>query len=180
MVLAERGMARTFQLVQIFPQLTVAETIAAAVVSQQGKQWRLFSRLSADAAVSARVEEIARIFGLERRLDSRSRLLSQGEKKLLDVASAFALNPEVILLDEPTSGVSTAEKHGLMKTLIGAAKTAGVKAIILVEHDMDLVASYSHRIIALSEGRCWRTCRRGPSSPIRSSSRPWSASGRGH
>ena len=82
-----------------------------------------------------------------------SRLLSQGEKKLLDVASAFALNPEVILLDEPTSGVSTAEKHGLMQTLISAAKTAGVKAIILVEHDMDLVAAYSHRIIALSEGK---------------------------
>jgi branched-chain amino acid transport system ATP-binding protein len=152
-VLARRGMARTFQLVQVFPQLTVAETIATAVVSQQAKQWRLFAGVSADAAVQARVADIARIFGLERRLDSPSRLLSQGEKKLLDVASAFALNPEVILLDEPTSGVSTAEKHGLMQTLVAAAKAAGVKAIILVEHDMDLVAAYSHRIIALSEGK---------------------------
>src|SRR5262245_41962538 len=107
--LAKRGMARTFQLVKIFPQLTVADTIAAAVISQQEKQWRLFAGVSADMAVSARVAEIARIFGLERRLDNLSRLLSQGEKKLLDVASAFALNPEVILLDEPTSGVSTAE-----------------------------------------------------------------------
>jgi len=161
-VLAKRGMARTFQLVQIFPQLTVAETIAAAVVSQQDKQWRLFTGVSADTAVSARVAEIARVFGLERRLDSLSRLLSQGEKKLLDVASAFALNPEVILLDEPTSGVSTAEKHGLMQTLIGAAKTAGVKAIILVEHDMDLVAAYSHRIIALSEGKVLADLPPGP------------------
>jgi branched-chain amino acid transport system ATP-binding protein len=152
-VLAGRGMARTFQLVQIFPQLTVAETIAAAVVSEQGKQWRLFSRLSRDTAVRARVEEIAGIFGLGDRLQSPARLLSQGEKKLLDVASAFALAPEVILLDEPTSGVSTAEKHGLMKTLVGAAKTSGVKAIILVEHDMDLVASYARRIIALSAGK---------------------------
>ena len=152
-VLASRGMARTFQLVQIFPQLTVADTIAAAVISQQQKQWQLFAAVSADAAVRDRVVEIARIFGLERRLESPSRLLSQGEKKLLDVASAFALNPEVILLDEPTSGVSTAEKHGLMQTLVAAAKTAGVKAIILVEHDMDLVAAYSHRIIALAEGK---------------------------
>jgi branched-chain amino acid transport system ATP-binding protein len=139
--------------VQIFPQLTVAETIAAAVVSQQDKQWRLFSALSADERISARVHEIAGTFGLKHRLHSPARLLSQGEKKLLDVASAFALSPEVILLDEPTSGVSTAEKHGLMKTLIGAAKIAAVKAIILVEHDMDLVASYSQRIIALSEGK---------------------------
>jgi branched-chain amino acid transport system ATP-binding protein len=151
--LAKRGMARTFQLVQIFPQLTVAETIAAAVISRQEKAWQLFSPLREDAEIRARVAEIAGIFGLERRLDTTSRLLSQGEKKLLDVASAFALAPEVILLDEPTSGVSTGEKHALMKTLIGAAETAGVKAIILVEHDMDLVAAYSHRIIALCEGK---------------------------
>lgn len=160
--LAKRGMARTFQLVQIFPQLTVAETIAAAVVSQQDKPWRLFSDLSGDGAVRTRVEEIARIFGLEGRLDTQSRLLSQGEKKLLDVASAFALKPEVILLDEPTSGVSTAEKHGLVKTLIDAAKKAGVKAIILIEHDMDLVAAYSHRIIALSEGKVLADLPPGP------------------
>jgi branched-chain amino acid transport system ATP-binding protein len=151
--LATRGMARTFQLVQIFPQLTVAETIAAAVVTHQGKQWRLFSPLLADAGIAARVAEIAGIFGLEGRLATLSRLLSQGEKKLLDVASAFALQPQVILLDEPTSGVSSAEKHTVMKTLVGAAHASGVKAIILVEHDMDLVASYSHRIVALSEGR---------------------------
>jgi branched-chain amino acid transport system ATP-binding protein len=161
-VLAQRGMARTFQLVQIFPQLTVAESIAAAVVSQQAKQWRLLSGVSTDDGIQARVAEIARIFGLEKRLGNPSRLLSQGEKKLLDVASAFALNPEVILLDEPTSGVSTAEKHGLMQTLVGAAKTAGVKAIILVEHDMDLVASYSHRIIALSEGKVLADLPPGP------------------
>ena len=160
--LAKRGMARTFQLVQIFPQLTVAETIAAAVVSQQDKPWRLFSDLSSDAAVRTRVEEIASIFGLEGRLETQSRLLSQGEKKLLDVASAFALKPEVILLDEPTSGVSTAEKHGLVKTLIDAAKAAGVKAIILIEHDMDLVAAYSHRIIALSEGKVLADLPPGP------------------
>ena len=152
-MLATRGMARTFQLVQIFPQLTVAETIAAAVVTRQGKRWRLFSPLLDDQEIAARVAEIAGIFGLEHRLPTLSRLLSQGEKKLLDVASAFALQPQVILLDEPTSGVSSAEKHTVMKTLVAAAQASGVKAIILVEHDMDLVASYSHRIIALSEGR---------------------------
>jgi branched-chain amino acid transport system ATP-binding protein len=59
----------------------------------------------------------------------------------------------VILLDEPTSGVSTADKHGIMKTLIAAARRAGVKGIVLVEHDMDLVAAYSTRIVAIAEGR---------------------------
>ena len=99
------------------------------------------------------MREVAEIFGLSHRLETVAAALSQGEKKLLDVASAFALDPQVILLDEPTSGVSTADKHGIMKTLIAAAERAGVKGILLVEHDMDLVAAYSHRIIALSEGQ---------------------------
>ena len=151
--LADHGVARAFQLIQIFPKLTVAESIAAAVISRQKKRWRLLSRLSADGEVGRRVREVADIFGLGHRLETVAAALSQGEKKLLDVASAFALDPQVILLDEPTSGVSTADKHGIMKTLIAAAERAGVKGIVLVEHDMDLVAAYSHRIIALSEGR---------------------------
>jgi branched-chain amino acid transport system ATP-binding protein len=151
--LADRGMARAFQLIQIFPKLTVAETIAAAVISRQKKRWRLVARLSSDWRINERVREVAEIFGLNHRLNSVAATLSQGEKKLLDVASAFALDPQVILFDEPTSGVSTADKHAIMKTLIAAAKLAGVKGIVLVEHDMDLVAAYSSRIIALAGGR---------------------------
>jgi branched-chain amino acid transport system ATP-binding protein len=152
-VLAERGLARAFQLIQIFPQLTVAETIAAAVVTRQQKRWRLFASVAADRAMNERVREIAEIFGLHHRLHTPAATLSQGEKKLLDVASAFALDPQVILLDEPTSGVSTADKHRIMRTMLTAAEKAGVKAILLVEHDMDLVASYSDRIVALAGGR---------------------------
>jgi branched-chain amino acid transport system ATP-binding protein len=151
--LADRGVARAFQLIEIFPRLTVAQTIATAAISRQKKRWRLFARLAADDAIAARVAAVADIFGLRHRLDTVAAALSQGEKKLLDVASAFALDPQVILLDEPTSGVSTGEKHAIMKTLIAAAKQAGVKSIVLVEHDMDLVAAYSHRIIALAEGK---------------------------
>ena len=151
--LARRGMARAFQLVHIFPSMTVAETIAVAVVSQTARSLDLFSSLRGDVNLRARVRQVAWIFGLDGKLDTESRLLSQGEKKLLDIASAFALVPEVILLDEPTSGVSSGDKHGIMKTLIDAAKRAGVKAIILVEHDMDLVAEYSSRIVALQGGK---------------------------
>jgi branched-chain amino acid transport system ATP-binding protein len=68
------------------------------------------------------------------------------------VASAFALHPDVILMDEPTSGVSTADKTAIMETLVQAARRIGVKAIIQVEHDMDIVFAYSHRIIALHQG----------------------------
>ena len=152
-LLARRGMARAFQLVHIFPALTVAESIAVAVVSQMGRSLRFFAAAKDDAAVRERVREVAAIFSLDGKLDSEARLLSQGEKKLLDIASAFALSPEVILLDEPTSGVSSGDKHGIMKNVIDAARRAGVKAIILVEHDMDLVAEYSSRVVALTAGR---------------------------
>jgi branched-chain amino acid transport system ATP-binding protein len=151
--LARRGMARAFQLVHIFPALTVGETIAVAVISQTSTSLNLFASAAKDTAVAARVREVAAIFGLDGKLDAQARLLPQGEKKLLDIASAFALSPEVILLDEPTSGVSSADKHGIMRNVIDASKRAGVKAIILVEHDMDLVAEYSSRIVALQAGR---------------------------
>ena len=80
-------------------------------------------------------------------------LFIASRKKLLDIASAFALSPEVILLDEPTSGISTGEKRGIMDTLMAAAKLAGIKTMLLVEHDMELVAEYSTRIVALAEGK---------------------------
>jgi len=152
-LLAQRGMARAFQLVHIFPAMTVAESIAVAVISQMGRSLRLFASARNDAAVRERVREVSAIFGLDTKLDVEARLLSQGEKKLLDIASAFALSPEVILLDEPTSGVSSGDKHGIMRNVIDAARRAGVKAIILVEHDMDLVAEYSSRIVALTAGK---------------------------
>jgi branched-chain amino acid transport system ATP-binding protein len=151
--LADQGLARSFQLIAIFPGLTVKETIATALVSLQKKRWRLFSRLAADEEIAVRAREVAQIFGLDHRLETAAAALSQGEKKLLDVASAFALGPHVILLDEPTSGVSTADKHAIMDILIAAGRKAGVRGIVLVEHDMDLVAAYSSRIIALSGGK---------------------------
>ena len=151
--LAKLGMSRAFQLVHIFPELTVFEAIAAAVVSQQGRNFDFWSRAKSIGAVRERVEEVAVIFGLQDRLEWLASYLSQGEKKLLDIASAFALNPQVILLDEPTSGISSSDKRGLMDTLMEAARKAGIKTLLLVEHDLDLMAEYSTRIVALTEGR---------------------------
>ena len=151
--LARLGMARSFQLVQIFPELTVLETLQAAVVSRQGRSARLFASLRGDRRVRTEALEVAALFGLADRAHSAARALPQGDKKLLDVASAFALQPQIILLDEPTSGVSTADKHAVMEILVGAAKQIGLRAIIQVEHDMDIVFGYSDRIIALHQGK---------------------------
>jgi branched-chain amino acid transport system ATP-binding protein len=151
--LARLGMSRAFQLVNIFPALTVRETLAVAVASRLRRVGNPFRSLRRDDVLQADAERIAEVLGLRARLETVASTLSQGEKKLLDIASAFALNPSVILLDEPTSGVSTGDKHTIMEVLVSAAKAAGVRGIVQVEHDMDLVERYSHRIVALQEGR---------------------------
>jgi len=151
--LARLGMARSFQLVQIFPELTVLETLQASAVSRLGRGPHLFASLRGDRQVQAEALEVAALFGLGDRARAPARELPQGDKKLLDVASAFALRPDIILLDEPTSGVSTADKHKVMEILVGAAKQIGLRAIIQVEHDMDIVFGYSDRVIALHQGK---------------------------
>jgi branched-chain amino acid transport system ATP-binding protein len=151
--LARLGMARSFQLIQIFPELSVLETLQAAVASRLGHGTRLWRSLAGDRAVQEDALEVAALFRLADKRHHLARTLPQGDKKLLDVASAFALRPEIILLDEPTSGVSTADKHVIMEILVAAARRIGCQAIIQVEHDMDIVFGYSHRIIALHQGR---------------------------
>ena len=151
--LARLGMARSFQLVTIFPGLSVGETLAVAALARLGRSARLFTALARDLEVRAAVADVAALFGLADKLGRAARTLSQGDKKLLDVASAFALHPDVILMDEPTSGVSTADKTVIMETLVQAARRMGIRAIVLVEHDMDIVFGYSDRIVALHQGR---------------------------
>ena len=98
--LARLGLARSFQLVHVFPDLTVLETLQAAVVSRLGRGTRLFASLAGDAEVQAEAIEVAELFGLAAKRHTASKHLPQGDKKLLDVASAFALRPQIALLNE--------------------------------------------------------------------------------
>lgn len=151
--LTSLGIARSFQLVHVFPGLTVLETLQVAVISRLGRGTRWLARLASDREVKEEAIEVAELFGLTPVLHQRSSGLPQGAKKLLDVASAFALRPRIILLDEPTSGVSTADKNRIMRTMVDAARKMGIKTILQVEHDMDIVFSYSDRIVAVHQGR---------------------------
>jgi len=151
--LSKLGVARSFQLVNIFPNFTVLEFLMVPIVSRLGKGKNFYSSLLRDEEVTEEALEVARLFGLKEKKDVLTKNLPQGDKKMLDVASAFALHPEVILLDEPTSGVSTSDKNKIMETLVSASKKIGIKSIIQVEHDMDIVFSYSDRIIALHQGK---------------------------
>ncbi|HLS50971.1 MAG TPA: ATP-binding cassette domain-containing protein [Burkholderiaceae bacterium] len=151
--LSTLGLARSFQLVNIFPDLTVRETLSVASSSQQGLAWQLLRNFRSYAKLNTNVEEVAKAFQLESVLDTQSSSLPHGKRKLLDVASALTLRPKILLLDEPTAGVATADKYHIMDTLLEAARKMGVEAIMLVEHDMDLVARYSTRIVAMQAGK---------------------------
>jgi len=124
--LCKIGIARSFQLVNIFPELTVEEFLTVGIISRLGRQRRLLSNLRSDKQINTEVLRIEELFGLENKKSILTKNLPQGDKKLLDIASAFTLHPEIILLDEPTSGVSTAEKHSIIDTLVSASKEIGL------------------------------------------------------
>ncbi len=145
------GIARSFQLVNLFDQLSALDNVALTVFARQGKTLNLTALAAADSAVWDEAIEILKAFGLEPKARMLAGGVSQGERKLLDVAVAFALRPKLLFLDEPTSGVSTREKAPIMDTVTSIVRSTGISAAI-VEHDMDVVFNYSDRIVAMHQG----------------------------
>jgi branched-chain amino acid transport system ATP-binding protein len=96
--------------------------------------------------------DVLRQFGLESMSAMLAGGLAQGERKLLDVAVAYALRPKLLFLDEPTSGVSTRDKTQIMDTVASVVRAGAVTAVV-IEHDMDVVFRYSDRIVMMHEGR---------------------------
>jgi ABC-type branched-subunit amino acid transport system ATPase component len=144
-----RGLVRTFQINQLFADLTPLETLAVAVVERLrlGADWR--RRLGAVEAVTREVDEVAGRFGLADVLDVRTDTLPYGKQRLLEIAVAFACDPRVLLLDEPAAGVPEAERRDILDAI--AALPADV-SVLLIEHDMDLVFSFARRISVLVDG----------------------------
>ncbi|NIW85872.1 MAG: ATP-binding cassette domain-containing protein [Gammaproteobacteria bacterium] len=150
--LIRTGIARSFQIVNLFDDLTVLDNVALAIFSRERKTRNLFSLAERDAAVSKEAHEVLRQFGVDDKAQALARDVAQGERKLLDVAIAFALRPRLLFLDEPTSGVSTREKAQIMDTIASVVRAEGITAVI-IEHDMDVVFKYSERIVVMHEGR---------------------------
>jgi branched-chain amino acid transport system ATP-binding protein len=145
------GIGRTFQLLQVFPQLSVRENLLLAGQEHQGTMW---SRLlgPADAGLSAAAERMLEFFRLRALADEPAGALSYGQQKLLDVAMAFMAGPRLVLLDEPAGGVNLTMLADLRERLraINAAQKA---TFVVIEHNMDFVMSLCTRILVLAEGR---------------------------
>ena len=145
------GIARSFQLVNLFDDLTTFDNVTLAIFSRQGRTRHLASLAHLDHEVSAEADNVLGQFNLSSKRNERARDLAQGERKLLDVAIAYALKPKLLFLDEPTSGVSTRDKGQIMDTIASVVRGEGITAVI-VEHDMDVVFKYSNRIVVMHQG----------------------------
>jgi branched-chain amino acid transport system ATP-binding protein len=145
------GIARSFQIVNLFDQLSCVDNVALSIFSREGKTQTLTALASRDRAVWDEAHEILRQFGLDRHAAMRSGSISHGERKLLDVAVAYALKPKLLFLDEPTSGVSTREKAPIMDIVSSIVRSGGI-TVVIIEHDMDIVFRYSERIVVMHQG----------------------------
>jgi branched-chain amino acid transport system ATP-binding protein len=145
------GIARSFQLVNLFDHLTVFDNVALTIFSRQGKTRWLWALADRDRSVRDESVAVLRQFGLEGKAAILAGAISQGERKLLDVALAYALRPKLLFLDEPTSGVSTREKAPIMDIVTAVVRAEGITAVV-IEHDMDIVFRYSDRIVAMHQG----------------------------
>ena len=145
------GIARSFQLVNLFDDLTAFDNVALAIFSRDGKIRNMAALAHRDREAALEADTILDQFGLANKRNETARGLAQGERKLLDVALAYALRPKLLFLDEPTSGVSTRDKDKIMDIIASVVRRERITAAI-IEHDMDVVFTYSDRIVVMHQG----------------------------
>jgi len=144
-----RGMSRSFQVVNVFPRLSVFENVQVSVLSRQKKTWNLFTPSSRLAI--AETEKILENVGLMDVGEATSTALSHGERKVLEIAIALGGNPEFLILDEPTAGMSPEETSRCIDLIRQLKEKLGI-TILFCEHDMEIVFSISDRIMVMVRG----------------------------
>lgn len=145
------GIARSFQIVNLFDELTVLDNVALSIFAREGMTRYFWSPADLHQHVWLEAHDILQQFGLEEKSPALAGGISQGERKLLDVAVAYALKPRLLFLDEPTSGVSTREKAPIMDVITAVVRSQKITAVV-IEHDMDIIFKYSDRIVVMNQG----------------------------
>lgn len=148
--IARLGVARAFQIPQLFSDQRVIDNMMLALAAKDGL-WTMVRPLETET----RRDEAKALLDLVGLGDDKNRIsstLPEGHRKLLDIAIALALKPRLVLLDEPTSGVSSLERFPLMEALMGALRQRQMTALF-VEHDMDVVARYANRVLVWNAGK---------------------------
>jgi branched-chain amino acid transport system ATP-binding protein len=148
--IVRRGMARAFQVASLFPSLTAREALTAAVTSHRRHSWQVLSRFPLPSA-QTRVDEILDLMGLTPAADTTSSILSHGDQKLLDIGLALAMDPKVLLLDEPTAGMGPDERWHMIEKVHSLWERQRI-TMLFIEHDMDIVFKIAQTIHVLKYG----------------------------
>lgn len=145
------GLCRSFQVVNVFPELTVFDNIQLPALAIRNRSRRLLGSLASETAVHGEVNEILELIGLAAEAETIASALSHGDERVLEVGIAMAARPKLLFLDEPTAGMNPLERVRILEN-IRRLSDQGQTTFVIVEHDMDIVFSLSQRVIVLHYG----------------------------
>ena len=148
--LVPAGLARTFQITKVFGDLTVLENVALAARSRLGQNLKMWRRARNVASAQAEAEEILEMLGLSECATANADHLAHGDKRILEIAIALALRPRLLMLDEPTAGMSAGETERIGELV---RRIATGTSVLLVEHDMEIVLGISDQVTVMTQGR---------------------------
>jgi branched-chain amino acid transport system ATP-binding protein len=148
--LNRRGMARSFQITNIFRTMSVFQNVRNAILSKNKIRYNMFSRLSRMDEVNSQTETMLEQIGLQGRKDNTAGELSYGQQRALEIGLTIATDPDLILLDEPTAGMSSEETREAVKLI---ERVTQGKTLVVVEHDMEVVFRIANRISVLYYGQ---------------------------
>ncbi len=145
------GLARSFQIPQLYTNMTVLESLLLSLAAESGNGGSFWHSLFGKSRVSEGMEMLER-FGLRMYANRFVSELPEGGRKLLDIMMSFALKPKLLLMDEPTSGVSIEDKFEVMDILVKVLQESDITTIF-VEHDMEVIQRYAQRVLVFNDGR---------------------------
>ena len=147
--LVRRGMGRSFQITSTFTRLTAFQNIRMGILSKRGIRFNFFNFLDKMDAITRETEEVLKRINLDGERDIPANMLSYGKSRSLEISMALATDPDLVMLDEPTAGMSVDETHNAVELI---RKLTEGKTMVIIEHDMDVVFSLADRITVLHLG----------------------------
>ena len=148
--IAQKGVARSFQIMSLFDELTVLENVLFAVPEMRRSGMNPFKSVAGDAASIDKAVKIVEQVGLVQSIDARSSNLSYGERRALEIAVALAAEPRVLFLDEPTQGMGAEGRDRLLELILSLKRKF---TIVMIEHDMDTALAFAEKITVLHYGK---------------------------
>ena len=144
-----KGLVRTFQVTRLFSEMTPEEHVTLTALQRQGKANAILGRFRGDPDVAGEVDDLLGVLGLREVAQRKVREIAYGQQRLLEIAIALALRPKVLLLDEPAAGVPATDTPRIEEAL---GRLPPSLAVLMIEHDMDLVFRFAKRVIVLAAG----------------------------